>query len=84
MTGKHGLEKPKGSHGGDLPNLVVKADGTGTVDHTLKHVTIISGKNSLTDGRGTAVVLHTKKDDQKSNPSGGSGERMACGVIVRQ
>lgn len=80
---QHGLENPKGPHYGDLPNLEVKEDGTVSTEMTSKTVTLKKGKNSLFKSGGTAIVIHAKADDQKSNPSGNSGDRAVCGVIQK-
>jgi superoxide dismutase, Cu-Zn family len=80
----HGLENPAGPHAGDLPNLVVNADGTGTLDAVTGRATLRSGPATLFDADGTAIVIHADADDQKTDPSGGSGARIACGVIQGQ
>jgi Cu-Zn family superoxide dismutase len=83
-TGKeHGLKNPKGSHLGDLPNLVVPTEGKAEWTGTLDEATLGEGKNSLTAGEGTALVVHAKPDDGKTQPSGDSGDRIACGVITK-
>lgn len=74
---QHGLENPKGQHAGDMPNLTVGPDGRGTVSYTLKGGTI----ESLLDSDGAAMVVHASADDQKTDPSGDSGDRIACGVF---
>jgi Cu-Zn family superoxide dismutase len=38
---------------------------------------------SLYTGTGTSLVIHAKADDQKTDPSGNSGDRIACGVISK-
>lgn len=78
---KHGLENPEGSHGGDLPNLVVDKDGNAKTKLLLSSVTLKQGSNSLLQSNGTALVIHAKADDEKTDPSGNSGDRVACGVI---
>jgi superoxide dismutase, Cu-Zn family len=50
---------------------------------TVKGVTLADGANSLLGGNGTALVVHEKADDYKSDPAGNSGKRIACGVIHR-
>lgn len=80
---KHGLENPEGHHGGDLPNLVVAADGTGHATAMLQGVTLGAGKDSLFHPGGTAVVIHADADDGKTDPAGNSGARIACGVVAR-
>ena len=78
---EHGLENPKGSHEGDMPNLVVKDDGTGKLETTIDGAHIASGDNPLLDADGAAFVIHAGKDDQMTDPSGDSGDRIACGVF---
>ncbi|MGH9633103.1 MAG: superoxide dismutase family protein [Bryobacteraceae bacterium] len=80
---EHGEHNPKGAHAGDLGNITIANDGTGTAEVMLEEVTLGSGDNSLLRAGGTSVVFHAKPDDQKTNPSGNSGDRMACGVITR-
>jgi len=74
---KHGLDNPAGAHAGDMPNLTVDADGRGIVNATIADMTVAQ----LLDSDGAAVVVHAKKDDQKTDPSGDSGDRIACGVL---
>lgn len=81
---KHGLKNPDGPHAGDLPNFEVKTDGKATVDVTATLVTLEEGKNSLFQPGGTCIVVHEKADDEKSDPAGNAGPRVACGVIKKQ
>jgi superoxide dismutase, Cu-Zn family len=80
---QHGLNNPQGSHGGDMPNLTVASDGSGSIDFLLKDVTLGSGTGSLIGPDGTALVIHAMPDDEMTDPSGNSGGRIACGVIAR-
>lgn len=80
----HGLQNPQGAHGGDLPNLIVKPNGTGKIKFLLKDATLREGSafsHSLFHPNGTSLVIHAKEDDEKTDPSGNSGDRIACGVI---
>jgi superoxide dismutase, Cu-Zn family len=79
----HGLMNPDGPHAGDLNNFVVKADGTATVTLTNAGVNLGTDKYSLFTNGGTALVIHAKADDMKTDPSGNSGDRIACGVITK-
>jgi Cu-Zn family superoxide dismutase len=79
----HGLKDPKGFHAGDLPNLLVAPDGTGVLVAYAPHITLRAGQNSLFRDGGTAVVVHSQPDDQRTDPSGNSGDRLACGVVTR-
>jgi Cu-Zn family superoxide dismutase len=81
----HGLDDADGSHVGDLANLVVDDDGTVHYEATARAATLDpSGKYSLLDGDGTALVIHRDSDDQHTNPAGNSGPRIACGKIESQ
>lgn len=79
---KHGSENPDGSHLGDLPNLTVAADGTGNAVAGLAEMRS-GAEQALFDTDGTAIVIHAKADDYKTDPSGDSGDRIACGVMTR-
>jgi Cu-Zn family superoxide dismutase len=79
----HGLEAPGGAHAGDLPNLVVNRNGRGHLNATSDRTTLSPGTLSLFDSDGSAVVIHAIEDDQVTNPTGNSGARVACGVIVK-
>lgn len=79
---EHGLEMENGPHAGDLPNLEVGADGTVDDEFTAQDVTLETDKpNSLLKDSGTSLVIHADKDDGETQPSGDSGDRIACGVI---
>lgn len=80
----HGLQNPAGPHAGDLPNIRVEADGTGHLEAHNEHVRLGAGVNSLLGDGGRALVIHTAPDDHRTDPTGNSGPRLACGVIVRQ
>jgi Cu-Zn family superoxide dismutase len=80
---QHGTKNPMGPHAGDMDNFTAKADGTARVTVTDPRVTLGDGKNSLFANGGTALVIHSKADDMKTDPSGNSGDRIACGVITK-
>jgi superoxide dismutase, Cu-Zn family len=82
-SAEHGLADPKGPHAGDLPNLLVAPDGTGVMVTETPLLTLKTGQNSLFHTGGTALVVHAQPDDHRTNPSGSSGDRLACGVISR-
>jgi superoxide dismutase, Cu-Zn family len=80
---QHGTLNPQGHHAGDLPNLTV-AKGKAKVKIEAKGVTLAdTGDNSLFHTGGTALVVHAKADDYKSDPAGNAGDRIACGVITK-
>ncbi|TWT06723.1 superoxide dismutase family protein [Planococcus sp. CPCC 101016] len=79
----HGMDNPDGPHAGDLPNIEVSDDGTATQEFTAENVTMAIGEeNSLLKEGGTALVIHAGEDDQMTDPSGDSGDRIACGVVT--
>ncbi len=80
---KHGTKNPDGPHAGDMNNFVVKADGTATATLTDGLVNLGTDTHSLFTNGGTALVIHAKADDMKTDPSGNSGDRIACGVISK-
>jgi Cu-Zn family superoxide dismutase len=79
----HGLENPEGPHAGDMVNFKVAADGTSKATVNDPNVTLGTGDNSVYAGGGTALMIHEKADDMKSDPAGNAGARIACGVITK-
>ncbi len=81
---KHGLENPAGPHAGDMPNIVVAEGGSAVVDLTTPRVSLDgSAGPTLFDADGSAVVIHAAADDQRTDPAGNAGARIACGVITK-
>jgi Cu-Zn family superoxide dismutase len=80
---KHGLENPEGHHAGDYPNFTVKANGKAHFKIEDSNVTLGTDPHSLFSNGGTALVIHAKADDQKTDPAGNAGDRIACGVVTK-
>ena len=81
---QHGALNPQGAHAGDLPNLEVGGDGKGRLESTTELMSIGSGTTSIFDADGAALIVHAAPDDFKTDPTGNSGARIACGVIVKK
>lgn len=81
---KHGISNPQGTHAGDLANIDVDAQGTGTLTTTTDRITLTDGPATLLDGNGSSLIIHTNADDQVTDPSGNSGGRIAGGVVTRK
>lgn len=79
--GRHGHESPQGPHLGDLPNLAVESDGRGRLEFTIAGAAL-RGERGVLDADGAAVVIHAAADDHRTDPSGNSGARIACGVLA--
>jgi len=80
---KHGLENPEGHHAGDNPNFTVGADGKASFRTENKDLTWADGPHSIFTNGGLSIVIHAKPDDQKTDPTGNAGDRIACGVITK-
>ena len=78
---RHGLNNPDGPHAGDMPNFTVDATGRSTATIVAPGITLSDGPHSVFTGGGTALVIHEKADDMRSDPAGNAGARIACGVI---
>ena len=69
-------------HAGDMPNLHVPQSGDLMVEVLNTAITLEKGKpNSVFDADGSALVIHAKADDYRSDPAGNAGDRIACGVV---
>ena len=77
---KHGLSNPAGPHGGDLPNVTVAANGVLSTIVTVPGASL--GSPGLADADGAALVIHAAADDNMTDPSGNSGDRIACAILV--
>jgi Cu-Zn family superoxide dismutase len=75
-TGKHHGPHAKDGHKGDLPPLVVNADGTATLP-------VLAPQLKLRDLAGKALMIHAGGDNYSDTPAplGGGAGRIACGVI---
>jgi superoxide dismutase, Cu-Zn family len=80
---KHGLENPDGPHAGDMNNFTAAANGTAKTTVTDPRVSLGTGANSVFSNGGTALVVHAKADDMKTDPAGNAGDRVACGTITK-
>ena len=81
---KHGLENPEGHHAGDMQNITVDAKGKAKTRIVNKDVNWGNDSHSIFSNGGTALVIHAKADDMKTDPAGNAGDRIACGVITKQ
>src|SRR3546814_17178715 len=79
---KHGTESPQGHHMGDLPNLVVAASGSGTLQQKIPVARLKGGDHPLLDADGAAAVLHARPAEYKTEPAGASGSRHPWWVIT--
>ena len=87
LSRKHGLSNPQGPHAGDLPNVEVAANGVLSTTVTLAGANLFAPPGSpgaLLNADGAALVIHAGADDNVTDPSGNSGARIVCAVILRQ
>lgn len=79
----HGLENPEGPHAGDIPSFTVGSKGRAETMVIAPNITLGDDPHSVFAGGGTALVIHAKGDDGKTDPAGNAGDRIACGVITK-
>ena len=84
LNRQHGALNPQGAHAGDLPNVTVGSDGKGRLGSTTELFTLGGGPTTIFDADGSALVVHAAPDDFKTDPTGNSGARIACGVITKK
>jgi superoxide dismutase, Cu-Zn family len=82
---KHGLQNPDGHHAGDMMNFTISDKGKAKLKLTDNDVVFGDGTmtHSLFSNGGTALVIHANADDMKTDPSGNSCDRIACGTVTK-
>lgn len=73
----HGGPMDKMRHNGDLGNLEADGNGNATIDY-VDPMLALRGDESII---GLSIIVHKNPDDMKTQPTGNSGPRIACGVI---
>jgi Cu-Zn family superoxide dismutase len=81
---KHGLKNPEGHHAGDMQNIRVGTNGKSQMRVVNKDLNLGNDSHSIFSNGGSALVIHAKADDLKTDPAGNAGDRIACGVIKKQ
>ena len=84
---RHGRANPDGPHDGDLGNVSVGADGKLDVNLLISGAALpveggSGGPKVMRDSDGAALLIHAASDDERTDPSGNSGERVACSVLA--
>ncbi len=74
----HGAPHSESYHAGDLGNIKSNKKGEATLKIEMRNISL-SGTLSPVLGRG--VIVHKNADDLVSQPTGGAGDRIACGII---
>lgn len=84
QSNEHGYMSENGPHVGDLPNQTAASDGSMLVEVFAPGLRLTEGDAAVLDDDGSAIVIHATADDYRSQPSGASGDRIACGVIEQR
>jgi Cu-Zn family superoxide dismutase len=80
---KHGFFNEEGPMAGDLPNLIVPANGEVELELLTPHIALAPGSDdSVFDADGSAIVIHEAPDDYLTEPDGNAGPPIACGVLM--
>lgn len=66
-------------HAGDMPQLKADANGVASATFVMRGVTVTAGDRSVV---GKGLIVHQDPDDYTTQPTGNSGARIACGVVV--
>jgi superoxide dismutase, Cu-Zn family len=83
LGAKHGYLNDEGPMVGDLPNLIVPANGEIEIDFVSPFATLSKdAEDTLIDSNGASLVIFEKADDYTADPEGNAGMRIACGVII--
>lgn len=83
IKGGHGLMNPEGPEAGDLPNIYAGADGVAQGEFFTTLVSLDGREGvELINPNGSSFIIHQMADDHITQPIGGAGPRIACGIIV--
>jgi superoxide dismutase, Cu-Zn family len=66
-----------------MDNFEASSDGAAQVEVIAPNADLGNDSHSVFSNGGTALVIHAKADDMKSDPAGNAGDRIACGLIVK-
>jgi superoxide dismutase, Cu-Zn family len=78
-SAEHSCPPEQVRHLGDLGSIEIGADGKGHYDQLVDKISLVDPHHQVA---GKAVLVHAGADDCKTQPTGGSGDRIACGVIT--
>ena len=78
---QHGRANPAGPHMGDVPNITIGQDGRGALEYEIRNAWAVRGATPMLDADGAAFVIHARAVDDRTDPSGNSGDRIACAVL---
>ena len=78
---QHGRENMAGAHMGDMPNITIGPDGRGSLNYEIPNAWVRRGVTPMLDADGASLVIHARADDNRTDPSGNSGDRIACAVL---
>ncbi|CAG0931145.1 Superoxide dismutase [Cu-Zn] [Planctomycetaceae bacterium] len=81
-SAQHGAQNPQGPHRGDMPNVSAGPDSSAVVQALTPGGSLRGAADMLLDADAAAVILHASGDDYRTDPSGGSGSPIACGVVT--
>ncbi len=79
---KHGKWGEPPFHSGDIGNINIDESGKGVLTLIDQYSRWSIGGPSKTNVIDRAIVVHQKKDDMVSQPSGAAGRRIGCGPII--
>ena len=77
----HGMHGHGETHAGDMPSLVADANGVAVVNFETSSISLLDGNPANAIGRG--MIIHRDPDDFKTQPTGNSGPRISCGVVMK-
>lgn len=78
----HGKWGASAYHSGDIGNIKLDANGHGTISVSTDRWNVGQSEPGK-DFIGKGIIVHGGTDDYKTQPTGNSGPRIGCGVIIK-